>query len=156
MSNPDFINRLLRLAASDMADIYTYEEGTAFFEYKGVKYSYYSDSDPASVTGDYFKLEDPELLLKLHCEIEFFFSTYDGTQYTDSWFPCLNLNDVFGYACADAEALPLEDLPVIEEIYTKFGWYGLVAWVEKRRGYPPIKERQKLGYFDAKKFLGLA
>ncbi len=57
---------------------------------------------------------------------------------------CLLLSDTFGYACADAEDIPLEIVPELLALYRRGGWYALVAWVAQRRGadvIPELRER---------------
>jgi len=50
----------------------------------------------------------------------------------------INLNDTFGYACADAEGINIEEVPVFHKIFMKYGWDGAVAWASKKRNAMPI------------------
>ena len=62
-------------------------------------------------------------------------------------------SDTFTYACADCEEIEKENLIEVCEIYDKFGYDGLVAWVAIRRSEEPIKERQTEEYKEAYEFL---
>lgn len=49
------------------------------------------------------------------------------------WCLVANLSDTFGYGCADAEDLGLQDCPHLREIYRQHGHAGVVAWAAVRR-----------------------
>jgi hypothetical protein len=53
---------------------------------------------------------------------------------------CLLMNDTFELSSGEGEEVPQERWIEVNEIYKKYGWYGLVAWVALRRGYEPLKE----------------
>jgi hypothetical protein len=46
----------------------------------------------------------------------------------------LNMNDVWGWACADAEKVPKDKVDDVAELYKRWGWAGLLYWVSKQRG----------------------
>lgn len=48
-------------------------------------------------------------------------------------------NDVFAWACSDAECITAEEIPDLFELYQKYGDWGAVIWVCKRRGMRPQK-----------------
>ena len=53
----------------------------------------------------------------------------------------LNANDTFGYACADGEeADTSSELHEIADLYAKHGYPAILAWMEKKRGTPVLKE----------------
>lgn len=52
----------------------------------------------------------------------------------------LAMNDTFGYACGDAEEVPWADIPAVYALWKQHGHDGLISWVWKRRGTPPLKE----------------
>ncbi len=56
------------------------------------------------------------------------------------WVLCLNMNDTFMYACADAEEFTSKDIPEILKIHDDHGWIGLICWAAKHRGYDPVVE----------------
>lgn len=61
------------------------------------------------------------------------------------------LNDTFSYACADAERFEVADLPEIHRLWKAHGYYGLVAWVARKRNEEPVKEvRLDHAYLKAK------
>jgi hypothetical protein len=62
----------------------------------------------------------------------------------------LNMNDTFGYTCAESEELDLKDWQEVAEIFHKYGIPGVNAWTAVKRGYDVIKERQNEAYFTAK------
>lgn len=46
----------------------------------------------------------------------------------------INLNDVFGWACADCEHVPDDKIIEVADLYKKYGWCGVLYWVSERRG----------------------
>jgi hypothetical protein len=57
----------------------------------------------------------------------------------------LNANDTFGYACADAELVDdVDSLREVVAIYSQHGYPAVLAWMEKRRGTPVLKELREL------------
>lgn len=59
------------------------------------------------------------------------------------------MNDVFEYACADAESAESSDLANVARIWQAHGWDGLIAWAAQRRGETPIQERLTPAYHAA-------
>lgn len=47
----------------------------------------------------------------------------------------INLNDVFGWACADAEEIPQDKIAEVADLFGRYGWAGVLFWVSERRGY---------------------
>lgn len=45
----------------------------------------------------------------------------------------LNLNDTWGWACADGEDVSDEDLPRVAELFWRYGRCGVLYWVSERR-----------------------
>ena len=60
-----------------------------------------------------------------------FFGDFDEDEPDTSQM--LNLNDVFGWALADAEDVSDEDLPELASMFFRYGWCGILAWVSGRR-----------------------
>ena len=50
------------------------------------------------------------------------------------------VNDMFGYATADAEGVPFDEIPVVYAAWKMENWKGIVRWVAKRRGVLPLPE----------------
>jgi hypothetical protein len=46
----------------------------------------------------------------------------------------INLNDVWGWACADGETVPDENLQEVAILFFRYGWCGVLWWVSQRRG----------------------
>lgn len=67
----------------------------------------------------------------------------------------LNVNDTFYYA-ADGEDFEPGDLPKLNELYEKYGWQGIIAWVAKKRNMEPLPTKFKKtdAYTEALKSLG--
>lgn len=67
----------------------------------------------------------------------------------------LNVNDTFYYA-ADGEDFEPSDLPKLNELYEKYSWSGIIAWVAKKRGMEPLPKKfnKTQAYEDAYKSLG--
>ena len=69
------------------------------------------------------------------------FTTYDEEtgQYLENYIsPFLNCGDTFHYATADAEGFKLEHSSYIRELYDRFDYDGLVAWIATKRKQEPI------------------
>jgi len=63
----------------------------------------------------------------------------------------LNMNDVFAWACADAEPFTYEDAPALLKIAVEEGWPGLVRWACEKRGTPPQNPvLENMERYDAK------
>jgi hypothetical protein len=66
----------------------------------------------------------------------------------------LNANDTFGYACADAVEVAIEDIPKLLEVYEKFGNDGINAFMSRvRDGEDVLPELQNDQYRAAVEFL---
>lgn len=65
----------------------------------------------------------------------------------------LNMNDTFGYATADCEEVPMEDVQTVARLWRDFGAAGMTAWAAVRRGDEPIEPRQTERYHAARKLL---
>jgi len=50
----------------------------------------------------------------------------------------LNVNDTFAFACADAELVAWEDMVEVYDLYNRYGYHGIVAWVARKRNMRPI------------------
>ena len=59
---------------------------------------------------------------------DIFFDADDGTP---PW--TINLNDTFGWGCADCEVVPEEELPRLAELFQRYGRCGMLYWVAERR-----------------------
>lgn len=55
----------------------------------------------------------------------------------------INVNDTFGYACADCEVIPWSEVVRLNELRKAEGWPALVKWVAEHRGQKPLKEVQE-------------
>lgn len=44
----------------------------------------------------------------------------------------LNMNDVWGWACADGEEVPEDKLIEVAELFWQYGWAGILYWVSRR------------------------
>jgi len=88
---------------------------------------------------DNITLEDAKLLFWLAARDIIFFTTYNGESHDTSAYPVVFCSDVFCYACADAEELPIDQLPLLKTVFEKFGWNGVVAWVAKQRNEHPLE-----------------
>lgn len=60
--------------------------------------------------------------------------------------PQLNLNDTFGWACAEAEDLDPEDLAVVVDLWRRHGHDGVLVWAAVRRDDQVIEPRQTESY----------
>jgi hypothetical protein len=46
----------------------------------------------------------------------------------------LNMNDVWGWGCADAERVSDDELPEVAKLFWLYGNCGILYWVSKKRG----------------------
>lgn len=68
-------------------------------------------------------------------------------------FICPNLNDTFHYASADTEQIYLDsdgNQDMLVDVWVKFGFPGVIAYVAKMRGTEPIFEMRTDAYYQAK------
>lgn len=49
----------------------------------------------------------------------------------------LNMNDVWGWACADAQAVPDDKLIEVAELFWRYGWCGILYWVIQQGEWGP-------------------
>jgi hypothetical protein len=69
-----------------------------------------------------------------------FFSQYNElTGDWDSAVVCINVNDCFAWATADAESAKFDDIPEIHKLWKESGWKGLLVWACKKRNAKPQK-----------------
>lgn len=50
----------------------------------------------------------------------------------------LNMNDTFGFACADMETFDVDDFELMVPIINKYGYHALTAYVAVKRKAEPI------------------
>ena len=65
----------------------------------------------------------------------------------------LNANDTFGYACAEAIDVDIDELPGIIELEEKFGYSGVNAFMAIKSNQdviPPVRDEN---YIEAKKYI---
>lgn len=65
----------------------------------------------------------------------------------------LRANDTFGYACADAVEIMVEDLPKLLEVSKLYGNDGINAFMSLVRDEDVLSELQNKQYKEAKNFL---
>lgn len=65
----------------------------------------------------------------------------------------VNCNDLFAWACADAEDLPLEEVPTLYKAWKAEGRWGVEKWCCRRRNQrpqPPVeRQMREAGVWDA-------
>ena len=73
-------------------------------------------------------------------DVAFILDEEDATDTEPLMYPvlCLNVNDTFGFGCADAEPVPFRSLEKVADLYKRYGYHGIVAWVAKERNSWPI------------------
>ncbi len=67
------------------------------------------------------------------------------------WAAYIRCNDVFGYACADAQEVPLDQPGRVNQLRTMFeryGYDGVYAWIAMQRGQLPLENRLKTKQFE--------
>lgn len=64
-------------------------------------------------------------------------------------FVYVPLNDCFGYATADLEPLPHDQIIPLYEASKRWGLDGIIAWAAVRRGSEPLEPLQTAKFKDA-------
>lgn len=62
----------------------------------------------------------------------------------------LNMNDTWGWACADGEYVPDDDLIEVSRLFWRYGYCGVLYWVSERRG------QAKSEFADINRFIQFA
>jgi hypothetical protein len=62
-------------------------------------------------------------------------------------------SDTFAYATADGEDIPDDQVAVLADVYNRWHWAGVTAWVAWRRGTEPLDEHRVDPYLEARKYL---
>jgi len=78
-------------------------------------------------------MSDLDLLLAA----EVFFDDDADLPDEDRWIAgrhMLNLNDTFGWACADTEEVMPEEIPAVARLFRLYGMCGVYYWVAVKRG----------------------
>lgn len=84
------------------------------------------------------------------------FGTYSEEEqaWTTGYSVCINVNDTFAYASADAEEIAeADDIAVVDALYSKFGWAGPVAYCAVKRKHHPLKAIRGDQYWEALDYL---
>jgi hypothetical protein len=66
--------------------------------------------------------------------LEFSGIFYDEDEEEPEMRHMINLNDVFGWACADCEKVNDNDLIIVAKLFKQYGWCGILYWVSRKRG----------------------
>lgn len=64
--------------------------------------------------------------------------------YDNAFYIQFNMNDTWGWATADCGSIDIDDLPVVYELYKKYGDEAIVAYVAIDEGGEPMPEWMKL------------
>lgn len=64
-----------------------------------------------------------------------------------------NCNNLFAYACSDADPLGNITISEVSDLLEKFGCEGLYAYLARERGYDPLPSYLNEKYYQAKKYL---
>jgi hypothetical protein len=59
----------------------------------------------------------------------------------------INMNDVWGWAVADGQYVKDEELPEVANMFSRYGWCGILYWASKKRG------NQKSEFHDVNRFI---
>ncbi len=61
----------------------------------------------------------------------------------------LQMNDTFGFACADGEDIEVKDFEIILHLWRKYGYDGLIAWAAHKRSDTPLESLLTKDYLMA-------
>lgn len=103
-----------------------------------------------------FSLEESQEIIRKTCQAMKQLSTTCPTaKFLDDYafHIVLNANDTFGYACADAVDVSVEDLPKLLEVEKLFGADGVTAFMALVREEEPLTELQVDKYWEAVEYL---
>lgn len=78
-----------------------------------------------------FKVEEARELLQ-KADVFFDVDDDDLNGRDPQWKQALNMNDVWGWACADVEFVTDEQLPQVAELFWRYGWCGILYWVSEQ------------------------
>lgn len=100
-------------------------------------------------------IEECEHLFWLAARDIVFFSTYDtnAADWTNHWHACINCNDTFYYACADATPMDAIEASMVRYMYDKWDWAGVIAWCAVKRDKQPLLSLQTDKYREAYSYL---
>jgi len=74
-------------------------------------------------------------------------------KHDENAYPFLGCNDTFYYASADGENFEEKDMDLIIEVYKKFSWSGVDAWIALKRGIDVLEQRITPEYLKAKEWI---
>lgn len=106
--------------------------------------------DAIELDGWYNKLNNIEqdVIKKFILMDEFqFFFTDDGIKF------CVLVNDTFYYSTADCEEIEPHELTKVRDLYDKYGYNGVIAWVAHKRGEDILEQLENEKYLTALKEL---
>ena len=88
----------------------------------------------------------------LFCNERFFSSERNGKSEGSTIVLFVICNDVFGWACADAEDLPFNEIPILYKMWKKDNIWGSTKWCclhrNKKPQLPVIEAMKKDGVWD--------
>lgn len=67
--------------------------------------------------------------------------------------PWVIMNDIFYFACGDGEGISDAEILQVHDMWEKFGYAGVIAFVSKKRGVQPLESDGKT-YCKAREYLG--
>lgn len=62
----------------------------------------------------------------------FFTDEDDAIDPADVDFSWINFNDVWGWASADCECVPEDEIVPLAELFWRYGWSGVLYWASER------------------------
>ena len=78
-----------------------------------------------------FSIDEAKQLFK---SADVFFDADDLEEDPKTWNRyILNMNDVWGWACADCEEVKEDELPELARLFFSYGWAGILYWVSQKR-----------------------
>lgn len=77
----------------------------------------------------------------------FFYCDLEDEYSQEKYKQTINLNDVWCWACADAEYVPDDELPEVARLFWWYGWCGILYWVSERNN------KMKSEFHDINRFI---
>ena len=103
------------------------------------------------------KIEWYEKLLWLITKDVIFLSTYDQLEdkHDGHAHPFVFASDTFVYACADGEELFPEDIDMLNTLFEKYSWDGVIAMLAAKRKVKPLEQLRTPEYYSALQLIGV-
>jgi hypothetical protein len=92
-----------------------------------------------------FSIEDSRKLLE-QADL-FYYNSDEEESQSGECRQMLNMNDVWGWACADGQTVSDDQLQEVADLFWRYGWCGILYWVSKQN------DNCRSEFFDNNRFI---